>query len=162
MHEDRVGLDTYCRETLRKLGTERPVRSGAAPVEQSRSSQQERPRANGGDAPRVLGPPPNPVDQRAVGRGRSNTIAAGNDQRVQRRSDRWQSIRGDPQSGRGDNVRAALRHDPEGIGRRTSRLRNDVVRRCEDLQRPGDVEQLHLRESDDLDHTGRAPRRRSW
>jgi hypothetical protein len=109
----------------------------------------------------MLGAWSNPVDQRAIGRGSSNPLAAGNDQRVQGRSDSWQSVRGDPQPGRGDNVRAVLRHYSACIGQRTSRLCDYVVRRCEDLQRPGYIEQLHMRESDDLDHAGRA-RRRSW
>jgi hypothetical protein len=103
----------------------------------------------------------NPVDQYQVGGRRLNTLAAGDDQRIQCRPDRRQLIRCDSQSCRGNEVPAALRHDAGRIRRRATRFRNNVVRRRKDLQRAGYIKQLHRRESEYFDHAG-SGRQGSW
>ena len=68
-------------------------------------------------------------------------------------SGRRQRTRHEPQPGRGRHALAAARHDPQRV-RRLRLPRDEIVGRCEHLQRPGDVQQLHVREGEHFDRRG--------
>ena len=122
----------------------------ASPVQHASGSQQERSGADGGDATCPARASPHPIEQRRV-RGRCfNALAAGHNQRIQRRPNRWERCGLETQASRGGHA-AALRHDPKRIGRTSARLGDEIVGGCEHLKRPGDIEHLHRRIGEHVD-----------
>ena len=128
------------------------------PSSTTRSRQQERPGADGGDATRLPRARPHPLDQHRIRGRRLDARAAGDHQRIHGRVDGRQRVRVEPKPGRGGHadaapvaLRVALRHDPQRVGRHSARFGNQIVGGREHLKRPRDVEHLHRREDEHFD-----------
>ena len=120
-HEDRIGLDAHRGKAPRELGAVLPMGRRAPPVQHARGGEQERAGADGGDAARLRRPLPHPIDQRRVLGRRLGALAAGDEQRIQRRADRGERTRRQREPADAVTAPAALRHDPEHVGPRASR-----------------------------------------
>jgi hypothetical protein len=156
-HEDRVRLHPDGRIAPGELGTMHPVRRRAPAFQQACRGEQEGAGADRSGSPRPPRPCPHPAQQRPIGGGRMDTRTAGDQQRVERRPRRRQSRGHEPQPGGGGHDWSGRRHHARRIERRLAVPRRKLVGGGEDLQRPGDVEQLHPRIGEELDQP-----RRPW
>jgi hypothetical protein len=84
-----------------------------------------------------------PSDECFICRRRLDSGAPGDDQRVQRGTLGRERVGQQLHPRRGGDGAARLKHDVDCVGRNIAA--SDVVRRGENLQRPGDVKYLNLR-----------------
>jgi hypothetical protein len=147
--EDRVGVDRELRVAAGELCGRGPVGRDGAALEQAGAREQERSRADRGDAPRAPGGTANPADQGRVVLRLGDPEATGDDQRVDRAAAASGGRLGD------DPVTARTPRDRLGFpGDDLDRVRVATGQRvgpCEYLGRPDHVERLHAGESEDDD-----------
>jgi hypothetical protein len=110
---------------------------------EARSSEQECAGANRGDATRPGRTLPDPVDRHRVLGRRLGPLAPGDKQGIKCLTAFGERSCCKRHSGGSYRAFAALSHDFKQVGRRTSRVDDDVVGGDEDLNRPRDIEQLH-------------------
>ncbi|MNE38691.1 hypothetical protein D3C80_1325980 [compost metagenome] len=147
--EDRVGLDVQLRMLLRQLLATGPVGDHAPAVEPAAGRQQERTGAYRGNPPAATGMFAHPGDQRRILRRCVNTPATGDDQGISALI--RQRFGQQRQPRRRHHRPAATGNHGRCVGWRQALLAGYVVGRSENLQRPGDVEQLHVGESEYMD-----------
>jgi hypothetical protein len=98
---------------------------------------------------------PDPLDQDRVFGCRLSPLATGDEQGVERLADWGERACRKRHPGRGGSAFATLRHDPEQVGPRASRIGDKIVRGGEHLNRPRDIEQLHRRIGEHIDDPDR-------
>ena len=147
--EDRVGLQAHGGKASGEFGAAPPVRHGATAIEQAGGRQQKGAAADRRGPPRRLRPRLDPADEFSVLAGRIDAGAAGDDQRVQGHARGGEFAGRETQAGRCRHQRSVGHHDGI-VGARTPACENEIVGRGEDLERPGDVEQLDSGEGQDL------------
>ena len=86
-----MGIDSDQRVAPGKSLAVFPVRHGAPVIQQPRRAEQERPRADRGDASGGSGPLAHPADKLVVGRRAPHALTACHDKRIHRhrRSGEW-------------------------------------------------------------------------
>ena len=153
--EDRVGLDMHGGEAAGEFGAEGPVGHGAPPVEDTRGCEQESAGADGRDAAGGAGAGVDPAAERGVGGGGFGAGTAGDDEGVERGFGWWEreSFEGET-CGRID-VAGAAGDEAYGVWEWAADGGRELVGGGEDLERAGDVEELHRGEGKHLDGADR-------
>ena len=128
------------------------MRHGALAVEQSRRRQEEGAAADRCDTLRRRGTLPHPSDQSRIATGGVDAVAARDDQRMQRCAGLGERGRTEFEAGARDDAFLGG-DDRDLVGQGPAGEVCKVVSGGEDLQGPGNVEQLPAGEGEDLDAT---------
>ncbi len=145
-----VTLDGDAWVQTRELVADLPVGRGPAVVEQARLREEKRAAAHRSDAPHPPRRAAEPADERTVADCRGDTRTARDDEGVDptRRLAR-PPVRHEADARGGDERPGAARQDLDRVGGRAGAEKTRRLR--EDLERPGDIEELEVGIGDDRD-----------